>query len=88
MYLVYLSNVVVIGQRAKRIVVDAANASAMMAMSIVAMMRRKVREIICNDKVTSIINNVANFRKYICSCQQLMANWKASTAIAGFLLND
>lgn len=68
MYLVYLSNVVIIGQRAKRIVVDAAYASAVMAMSIVAMMRRKVWEIICNEKVTSIVNIVVDNSKYCCSC--------------------
>lgn len=44
-YLVYLPQIVVIGQRTERIVVD-----AMMPVSVVAVMRRKVREIICNDK--------------------------------------
>jgi len=42
MYFVYLSYVMVIGQRAKRIVIDTTNSSTMMAMSLVAMMRRKV----------------------------------------------
>lgn len=58
MYLVYLTQIIVIGQRTKRIVID-----AMMAMSLVTMMRRKVREIICNDKKMSQkspLNNWAN----------------------------
>lgn len=58
-YLVYLPQIVVIGQRTERIVVDAAHAAAaMMPMSVVAVMRRKVREIICNDNVARVHSTI------------------------------
>lgn len=60
MNLVYLAQIVIIGQRTERIVVDAAHAAAMMAMSVVAVMRRKVREIICN--VTRVAKSPLNNR--------------------------
>lgn len=68
-YLVYLAQIVVIGQRTERIVVDAAHATAMMAMSVVAVMWRKVREIICNDKSRTQQSGLIKVNVAAVSCQ-------------------
>lgn len=72
MYLVYLAEIVIIGQRTERIVIDATHAAAMMAMSVVAVMRRKVREIICNQNVARVHSTIGLIKVNVAvtvSCQ-------------------
>lgn len=72
MYLVYLTDVMIIGQHAERIVVYVAKA-AMMSVSVVAVMWRILRELICNG------NSKARFKIVLI---------KVNVAAAGAALND
>lgn len=94
MYLVYLAEIVIIGQRTERIVIDATHAAAMMAMSVVAVMRRKVREIICNQNVARVHSTIGLIKVNVavtvscqCGCWR-RTQWQTQTLTQSLRLTD